>query len=81
MKKLSFKECTEMNAINKLYDYLDLDARGWRDDMKRGYLTAHTGRDGNEYYWYFDGVHDACVREDNCKIIADSGEIEFLFFL
>lgn len=67
-------------ALAKLYDYLGFDLlESLSDDVTCGDLTENTGRDGDDYFWYFDGVMDVAIKIKSGEIITDEDEIDILF--
>lgn len=68
----------EVRAIMMLYDYLGFDTESVNDDIKRGYLSENTGRDHNDYMWYSDETHNACINIDTLDIIEDDNRIDEL---
>lgn len=68
-----------METITKLYDYLDLDITGLDSHMKSGHLTENIGRDGESYFWYFDGRSNAAINISTGEIVTDESRIEELF--
>lgn len=73
-------ECCINDALKALYDYLDMDIMvNIEQDLKSGYLTENTGRDGNDYYWYSDEHNNVAVNIKTCEVVTDDAEIDSLF--
>lgn len=68
-----------MKYIKKLYDYMERDIENIKTDMGCDFLTENYGRDGNVYFWYFDGVVDVAINEKDGTIIENEKIIEDLF--
>ena len=67
-------------ALAELYDYLDLDlADSLADDVKAGYLTENSGRDGADYFYYFDGAQTAAVNIETAEVVTDEERLDRLF--
>ena len=71
----------------ELYESLgiaDTDEKDLREriasDEEHGYLTENRGRDGNDYYTYFDGVHEGAYRINDGEVVSDEYELEKLFY-
>ena len=72
----------DIEIIIKLYDYLNLsnvDIEYMIEDYKNDYLTLNRGRDGKDYYYYFDGDKEGIIRIEDNEIITDKKVIEDLF--
>lgn len=63
----------------KLYDYLGLGYDYIDLDFLHGFLTENYGRDGEWYWWYFDGFINAAINENTGEIISDDDKLEELF--
>lgn len=63
----------------KLYDYLGLDHDYIGLDFLQMFLTENYGRDGEWYWWYFDGFINAAINENTGEIISDDDKLEELF--
>lgn len=70
-------------AILELYKYLSMETstENIQRDMQYGYLTENTGRDGDEYWWYFDEPkgENVAVNTRTLDIVSDEDEIRELF--
>lgn len=71
--------------IKKLYDYLILGNIDFeymkdmiREDYRNGYLTLNRGRDGKDYYYYFDGDKEGIIRIEDEEITDDELIIAYL---
>ena len=68
-----------MESARKLYDYLEISEYLIPADMENGFLTENKGRDGQEYYFYFDGSTSAAINKATGEIVTDDARIEELF--
>lgn len=70
-------------AILALYKYLSMETstENIQRDMQYGYLTENTGRDGDDYWWYFDEPkgENVAVNARTLDIVSDEDEIKDLF--
>ena len=70
-------------AILALYKYLSMETstENIQRDMQYGYLTENTGRDGDDYWWYFDEPkgENVAVNTRTLDIVSDEDEIRELF--
>ena len=70
-------------AILALYKYLSMETstENIQRDMQYGYLTENTGRDGDDYWWYFDEPkgENVAVNTRTLNIVSDEDEIRELF--
>lgn len=69
----------DIEFIEKLYNYIERDLENVNADMSCDFLTENFGRDGNDYYWYFDGDTDVAINEKDGTIIDNEKTIEELF--
>ena len=61
----------EKEAVEKLYDYIDIDKESIENDWIHDYLTQNIGRDGKEYFWYSDEVANAAISIDTLEIFTE----------
>ena len=70
-------------AILALYKYLSMETstENIQREMQYGYLTENTGRDGDDYWWYFDEPkgENVAVNTRTLNIVSDEDEIRELF--
>ena len=58
-------------AVEKLYDYIDIDKESIVNDWIHDYLTQNIGRDDKEYFWYSDEVTNAAISIDTLEIFTE----------
>ncbi len=73
----------EIEAAVKLYNYIGREIEGetMQEDIENYWLTVHTGRDKQDYCWYYDGspTTNAAINIATGEIITDEARIEELF--
>lgn len=75
------KDENKYKRILDLYEYLDFEVsdENISNDIEHDYLTENVGRDGKEYFWYFDENKSAAIEIATGNIITDNDIIDGLF--
>ena len=72
------KEAAE-RLYNYIGDYANYTVGEFEEtiesDWEHGYLTDHTGKDGEYYLWYKDECKSAVIRVDDGEIFTDEKQI------
>lgn len=67
-------------SLCKLYNHIDRDlTESLEGDLRYGWLTENRGRDGRNYFWYFDDCKDVAVEIETGVMVTDPDRIDALF--